>query len=205
MLFVIYNVGINIESILLNKVRDNNCSDSLNKIIEMHSPLFYDIYKKYYFALSQRGISQNDMEGERDYIIYKAIEKFNPNRKTKFSTWLGNYTRYYCLNLLSCKKRHIYMEDDGLDFYSSADDPATETGERGEVKEFVMHLLGRMKDSRVKKIFHLRYFCDKIKKNTWSQIGKNLNISTQTAINLHDKGKKMLRNKLSSKENEDFI
>jgi len=97
------------------------------------------------------------------------------------------------------------MGDDGLDFYSNPSNSFTETGKRGEIKEFVMHLLGKMKDSRVKKIFHLRYFCNKIEKNTWSQIGKNLDISTQTAINLHNKGKKMLRNKLASKENEDLI
>ncbi len=198
-------MGGDVESILINKIKQSNCSDSLNKIIRMHSPLFYDVYKRYYSALCSCGISQSDMEGEKDYIIFKAIEKYDDSRKTKFSTWLGNYTRYYCLNLLNNKKAHICMEDTTLDFCTYVSEAAENEVDNKETQEFVMHLLGKMKDKRVKKIFHLRYFCDKIKKNTWSNIGKNLNISTQTAINLHEKGKRILANKLHSDEYEDFI
>jgi hypothetical protein len=39
----------------------------------------------------------------------------------------------------------------------------------------------------------------------WNKIGKKLKISTQTAINLHDKGKKLLKNKLTTLNNNDII
>ena len=163
-----------IESILIFNVKNAECNESLKEIIRLHSPLFYDIYKKYYSALKKHGISQHDVEGDRDYVIYQAIKKYDPSKKAKFSTWLGNFTRYYCLNLMNSRKRHVYAEEDELDYYHSSLDFVTDGKENKEVKEFAMHILNRMKDGRIKKIFHLRYFCNNIKKNTWSQIGKKL-------------------------------
>jgi len=198
-------VANDVESILLYNVKNMECNDSLKQIIKLHSPLFYDVYKKYYSALKSHGVSQSDMEGDRDYIIYQAIKKFDSTKKTKFSTWLGNFTRYYCLNLMNSRKKYVYSsEENELDYFNNADF-LIDKNNSGEIQEFAMHVLSRMKDERIKKIFHLRYFCESIKKNTWSQIGKKLNISTQTAINLHEKGKKMLYNKLSSKQNEDLV
>lgn len=194
-----------IEAILIRKVKEDNCSDSLRRIIEMHSPLFYDVYKRYYGPLCAHGINQEDMEGDRDYIIYQAIKRFDPTKKTKFSTWLGNYTRYYCLNLMNARKKYVNVEIEELDYFSNQEDFLLNKKDSGEIKEFAMHVLSKMRDPRIKEVFFLRYFCDTIKKNTWSNIGKELNISTQTAINLHDKGRKMLYSKLSSKENEDLV
>ena len=39
----------------------------------------------------------------------------------------------------------------------------------------------------------------------WNKIGKTLGISTQTAINLHNKGKRFIKNKLTSLNNSDII
>ena len=40
---------------------------------------------------------------------------------------------------------------------------------------------------------------------TWGKIGKEMEISSQTAINLHDKGKCVLRKKMTSEEYSDKI
>jgi len=73
-----------------------------------------------------------------------------------------------------------------------------------DLKEFTGNILSQLKDKRIKKIFQLRYFSDS-KKTTWNNIAKNLNISIQTAINLHDKGVAVLNKKIRSKEFRDFV
>jgi len=39
----------------------------------------------------------------------------------------------------------------------------------------------------------------KTEKKSWSKIGEEMDVSTQTAINLHDRGKKILKKKMNSK------
>ena len=61
-----------------------------------------------------------------------------------------------------------------------------------------MHnILNYISDKRIAKIFKLRY-SEKNKKMPWSKIAKSLKISTQTAINLHNKTLKVLKFKLKS-------
>ena len=62
---------------------------------------------------------------------------------------------------------------------------------------FVNNLIKQFKDERMKKVFHLRYFSGE-KKMTWVTIGGELNVSAQTAINLHNKGKTIIRKKLKT-------
>ena len=65
-------------------------------------------------------------------------------------------------------------------------------------KEYIFNILNNLKDKRIPKVFKLRYF-DAYKENnkpTWSFIAKKIKTSTQTAINLHNKGKKFIRKKI---------
>ena len=49
----------------------------------------------------------------------------------------------------------------------------------------------------MKKVFELRYFSGE-KKMTWVNIGTELNVSAQTAINLHNRGKSIIKKKFKS-------
>ena len=51
----------------------------------------------------------------------------------------------------------------------------------------------------MKKVFELRYFSGE-RKMTWVKIGDKLNLSAQTAINLHNKGKTIIKKKLQTSE-----
>jgi len=74
-------------------------------------------------------------------------------------------------------------------------------------KEFVFKILKQLKDKRISKVFKLRYFDEDIKnkKATWSTIATKIRTSTQTAINLHQKGINILNKKIRSEEYQDNI
>tara|TARA_Y100001973_G_C5183886_1_gene326617 strand:+ start:1389 stop:1865 length:477 start_codon:yes stop_codon:yes gene_type:complete len=157
--------------------------------------------------LNSYGIDFNESIKEKDYVLYKSIISYNPDKKTKFSTWLGNFTRYYCLNLVNQRKNHISLEDSELNYYiekNNQEQGPSDAKEMSEFREFFLNILSQVKDNRIEKVFRLRYFSgeDKV---TWSKISKSLGISIQTAINLHERGKKILHQKIKSEHAGDFI
>lgn len=182
---------------LVVKIKNSGCEESLKTLIQRHSPLCFDICKKYAPALSSKGIDINDIAGDKEYLIYKSILSYNPLKKTKFSTWLGNQMRYYCLNSLN-KNRLIPTEDSQLDFFINKDCDCSETDLK-EQMEYIDNLISQLKDKRIKKVIEARYFNNPNKKTPWNKVAKEVGVSTQTAINLHAKGIDMLRRKMNNK------
>ena len=190
---------------LVKNVRENRCDKSLRELISRHSPLCYNIYKRYASALKKNCLDYSDIKGEKDYIIYNSCISFKPDKKVKFSTWLGNYTRYYYLNLINKNKNYISVDSDELIYFADKNCMEDEGGENlGEFKDYIMNLLKQVKDPRIESIFKLRYFSNK-NKMTWNEISRELNVSIQTAINLHSKGLGILKNKVESENLSDLI
>lgn len=190
---------------LVENVRTNQCDESLKELISRHSPLCYNIYKRYAGALRSNSLDYSDIKGEKDYIIYNSCISFKAEKKVKFSTWLGNYTRYYYLNLINKNKRYISVDNDELIYFADKNSTEEYPSENlSELKEYITNILKQIKDRRVERIFELRYFSGE-KKMTWSNISKKLGVSIQTAINLHSKGVGILRKKIESKNLFDLI
>ena len=66
-------------------------------------------------------------------------------------------------------------------------------------------VVSKMKDPRIKQIFEMRYFSKNGKKTSWQKIGSELDISAQTAINIHERALKLIRKKINSDNLSDHI
>lgn len=185
---------------LVNGVKNKNCSDCLQELIDRHSALCYDVCKKYNRAFVVSGVRIEDVAAEKEFIIYKSAMSYNPNKNAKFSTWLGNQMRYLCLNTMN-KNKLIAMGDDYIDsIMNKGADSELPAGSAEEEIDFLKNILSQVSDNRVKQVFEVRYFSNSRKKVPWKKVAKSVGISTQTAINLHNKTIKMLKNKMSSKD-----
>ena len=182
---------------LIVKIKKTGCEQSLKTLITRHSPLCFDICKKYAPALTSKGIDVNDITNEKEYLIYKSILSYNPTKKTKFSTWLGNQMRYHCLNTLN-KRRMIPTEDSQLDYFINKDCDCSKEAIDEQV-EYVYFLVSQLKDKRIKKVLQVRYFDNPSKKTPWNKVALEVGVSTQTAINLHTKAMSLLRRKINNK------
>ena len=185
---------------LVNNVREDNCQDSLKELINRHSALCYNVYQKYGSTLSSSGVFFDDVVKEKDYVIYKSAMSYNPDRNTKFSTWVGNHARYHCLNLINQNQKYVAVNDSTLNYFienNEVDSPQLQPQGRQDSLEYIFNLLSQLRDKRIKKVFELRYLGSD-GKESWSRIGENMSVSTQTAINLHDRGLKVLRKKMGS-------
>ena len=185
---------------LANNVKSRCCDRSLKELIERHSALCIDIYKKYTPALCASGVPYRDIYDDKDYLVYKSALTYNPNKKAKFSTWLGNQVRYHCLNTINKKNKLVRIEsNEELDYFAMQAEVLEEKKYDIEI-EYIFLILSKLKDSRIKKVFTLRYFGSDKKRMPWAQIGKEMGVSTQTAINLHRRGIKMLNKKMKSND-----
>src|SRR5690349_20438133 len=83
---------------LIHNIKSQNDSDSFLELKSRHEKLFYSICSSY--CSKVRMLKYEDVIENCDFILNKAIQSYENNKKTKFSSWLGNQSRYFCLNTI---------------------------------------------------------------------------------------------------------
>jgi RNA polymerase sigma factor (sigma-70 family) len=191
---------------LICNVRYRNCSQSFTEICRRYENAFYKICQKYTHALINAGICPDDIYNEKNVIILHCIKTYKASKGSKLSTWICNYARYLCLNAINSRKSLISVDSDAMrDLIdgSAGSLPHENAISTTEDFDYLSNILSQIKDKRIHQIMTMRHLSDK--KQEWKQIAKKLNISSQTVINLHARGIKMLKKKYLSKTVSDVI
>jgi len=189
---------------LVKKVKSNNCNDSFIKLSSSYENFYFSIAKKYTPALLKMGMNKDDIKSEQYYILYKAISSFDAKQKTKFSTWFCNCSRYHFLNYINSNEKYVLSEEKTIDFFNNKDILLV-VDKNSDMLDYLTSLLSSFKDKRVYDVYKLRYFSSNEKLTTWNKIAKKLGMSTQTAINLHEKARSFLKTKIQSKNSFDLV
>ena len=189
---------------LVKKIKSKNCNDSFIKLSSSYENFYFSIAKKYTPALLKMGMNKDDIKSEQYYILYKAISSFDAKQKTKFSTWFCNCSRYHFLNYINSNKKYVVSEEKTIDFFNNKDILLV-VDKNSDMLDYLNSLLSSFKDQRVYDVYKLRYFSNNEKLTTWNKIAKKLGMSTQTAINLHEKARLFLKTKIQSKNSFDLI
>lgn len=171
---------------LLRMVKNDNSSEAFLEIANRHQKLFYDVCSKY--SKKSHLIKYDEIIKDMYFVLNEAIRTYKQGRKTKLSTWISHFSRFYCLKKITYLTKNEF--DTGLDYtalevINLKNNKFTETKENS-LKEHVLHLLDKLEDKRIKEIFKYRYYSDSSK--TWNDIANKLNISAMHTINLHQKG-----------------
>lgn len=186
---------------LINQVKDEeSCSQALRQIIERHSGIYLSMVHQYMAQDSFSSI-KNDVLNDKDFFIYQTILKYNPSRNTKFSTFLGNETKWMCLNTNNKKrnKNLLYLEDEKLDFIN-ANCEINESIDR-DIFNKVIDFSKSHPDKRVGKIFNMRYVEGKDNNvMPWRMISNELSMSIQGVINIHNSAIENFKHKLEREE-----
>jgi len=191
------------DNTLVKNVKEKNDEEALKMLIDRHSALCNSLYKKYSSSMVNSGVYLQDIVDQKDYIVYKSAMSFDPCKNSKFSTWLYNQVRYQCLNCMNENSHYLTLETDKLNYIIEKQSPSQK--EYKNINEYILNIIDSCSDKRVQKIFKMRYLNESNKKMPWNKIAKKLKISTQTAINIHNKALKLLKNKIESKNCFDKI
>ena len=143
------------------------------------------------------GMSVEDLKDDKQMTIYKSILSYDPSKNVKFSTWLGNHVRYQCLNSISSDGKYVTMEPEALT--KTVDKIYNQDTKNTDNIDYIFNFLKQLKDKRVQEVFRQRYFSGKVKVS-WSKIARKMDLSTQTIINLHKRGMKVLKQKLKDND-----
>jgi len=193
---------------LVNNIKLTNCEKSLNELINRHSGLCFKIMARFSKSFYANNLDITELYNDKNLIIWNSANSFKEDKEVKFSTWLANQIKYSCLNCLNkkSKDRLVTTEDKSLDalkeknpFYNRV-----EAHSSNNLFEFTENILSQLKDPRIKKIFSLRY-SNMEKKPSWCVIADKISVSTQTAINLHNRGIEILRKKIKSEKMLDNV
>lgn len=190
---------------LIKDVKYNCSSESFLELKRRHMGIIMSVFHKYSNILKQINYSIFDFDQESNHILYKAISSFDLRRKIKFSSWLYSQSKYFCLNIINNSK--MKFTDSDQDTLISLIDKHfnTESSKSNEeMHVFIDNILDQLSDKRMKKIFYMRYFKNN-KKTTWKEIGKHFGVTSQTAINLHNKTIKLLKSKIESCAISDIV
>ncbi|NBW13918.1 MAG: sigma-70 family RNA polymerase sigma factor [Caulobacteraceae bacterium] len=184
---------------LIRKIKNLKCEKSLIELYERHQGICNKMLQKYCKVCYDIGVSLEDLNSEKIYVVYKSALSFKNRKGIKFSTWLGNQMRYHCLNTFNKQSKDISMENENIKYITETNQAKQidNTLLNKEKVDVIFNILDQMHDPRIKKIFNLRYFTDS-KIQPWNKIGKKMHISTQTVINIHNKALKFINQKMSS-------
>ena len=177
---------------LIEKIRDQGDSSCFQEIVNRHSGIYLQMVHSY----APRSIAIdniNDLLDSKESHIYDAIQNFDETRNIKFSTYLGNHTRWLCLNAAN-KKAHIQLDENfDREFESSEVIEKADSDTLNKVFKYIED----NEDSRVAKIFKMRYVSigGKRKLVPWRKIAKEINLSIQGCINIHNSTLKKLKKK----------
>ena len=180
--------------------KNKKTEDSLQELIGRHTGIYLDIVNKY----TQNGNLTNklDLIDEKDYNIYQAALKYKSDRGTKFPTFLGNETKWICLNKYNKKKKEPQISIDDIreiDILSTKNEKINK--EDFEVFSEAIKFSKEHKDKRVEKIFEMRYITgEKNKVMPWKKISEELNMSIQGCINIHNSAIEKFKIELKDKD-----
>ena len=183
------------ESLLIYNIKANNCNDSLKMLINKHSGICYNLILKYKKYIQSKSCDFQDLIDQKDYFIYQAALQYNSDKKIKYSTWLGNYVKYQCLNCRRTKFNYCSIDEDVNSEIEINSQREYETNNLIKEKvNIINEILSSLDDKRIKKIYDLRY--QNNKKMTFKKIRMQLGISEPTIKKLYQKGNKIISKKM---------
>lgn len=173
--------------------------DSLKELIYRHSGIYLDMVNSY-ASPNNPFIDYNELIQDKEYRIYSAAIKFNKDKGAKFSTYLGNETKWMCLNLYNRNKRRPVWHSEYIENMAEVEDMESDTFSecvKQDLLNKVFKVIKDHPDKRVEKIFEMRYITgSKNKVMPWKQIGDQMNLSIQGCINIHNSAVEDLQQEL---------
>ena len=184
------------EQLIQNIKESVNAQDSLKELVVRHSGIYLDMINGYVSSANNQS-TKDEMIREKEYQIYISAMKYDPNRGAKFSTYLGNETKWRCLNMYNKNKRHpsVPIQEELIEFFNyKFVEENSSYSFKNEMFHQIIKQANSHPDSRVGKIFNLRYVEGKANGvMPWKNVSHQLDLSIQGCINIHNSAIKQFK------------
>jgi RNA polymerase sigma factor (sigma-70 family) len=187
---------------LIKNINNFKCSESLKELVSRHGGMIFNIGKKY---CAYCNLDINELNDNKYWIMFNAVQSFNSEKGSKFSTWLGNQIRFFCLNYKNKNTKLIPTEDKHLEFFLNDLFKKENRSNKKEIINNIIDLFNQISDPNTKNAIYYRYFYDKNRILNYAEIAKILKVTPQTVLNWHNKFIDFAKKKLTNKENHSSI
>jgi len=173
----------------------------LKILIDNHSGICIDMINSF-LSTNFNETLRREMINEKDYHIYQAALKFDSTKGSKFSTYLANEVKWKCLNAYNKIKRQktTPVEENLINYFSYYSKDPNESNLDNDIFSAIIDKTKEHPDKRVERIFHLRYVVGKNNSvMPWKYISKDIGMSIQGCINIHDAIIKNMKFKINKK------
>lgn len=181
---------------LIKKIVNKQCNESLKKLVDKHGGMIFNIGKKYCASCN---LDLNELNDNKYWIIFNAAKSFNSKKGSKFSTWLGNQIRFFCLNFKNKNSKLVPIEDQHLEFFINDLNKKNQLSNQKELVNTIIDLFNDITDPNTKNAIYYRYFHNKERILNYSEIAEILNVTPQTVLNWHNKFINFAKKKLTNK------
>jgi RNA polymerase sigma factor (sigma-70 family) len=181
---------------LIKKIINRQCNESLKELVERHSGMIFNIGKKYCPSCS---LDLNELNDNKYWIVFNAAKSFNSKKGSKFSTWLGNQVRFFCLNYKNKNSKLLPIEDQYLEFFINDSNKKNNQSNQKELVNTIIDLFNDISDPNTKNAIYYRYFHNKDRILNYSEIAELLQVTPQTVLNWHNKFINFAKKKLTNK------
>jgi RNA polymerase sigma factor (sigma-70 family) len=183
------NADLSDNNLIDNIKNEVDVEESLNALVDRHSGIYLEMVNSY-ASPNNPFIDYHELVQDKEYKIYDAAMKYDPDRGAKFSTYLGNETKWMCLNLYNRNKRRPAFQSEFIENMPEGnileEDTISESIKQ-DLFDKVLSVIKTHPDKRVEKIFKMRYIVGQNNKvMPWKNIGDAMNLSIQGCINIHN-------------------
>lgn len=194
-----------LEELNIINLAKNGDNDSIKTLIDKHSGICVDVYKKYINLPNVSGFISDDIISSKNYIIYNSAKTFDPSKGSKFSTWLANQTRYFCLNSINKANKLIPVEAESLNKLIENNIQEFKNEEktievRDSILEVIKETLDSLSNKKIKKCIEIKYFSEDENTKSYTEVADKMNVTVQTIINWHNKFIKIIRQKCKNRK-----
>ena len=187
------------QQIIQELQEDINVEENLNHLVDRHSGIYLDMVNAF-ASPNNQFIDHKELVDDKYYKIYNTAIKFDETKGAKFSTYLGNETKWMCLNIYNKNKRKPLFSSEFIENMAGEEDASCDTISESIKEDMfnkVLSIIKKHPDKRVEKIFTMRYITgNKNKVMPWRSIGSKVNLSIQGCINVHNSAVKHIQEKL---------
>lgn len=159
--------------LLIHKIKEDNDQKSFSELVNRHTGIYNTIV--YQYLHTGNTSDYHDLLNERDYNFYSFVNSYDENRNMKFSTYVGDRTKFLCLDKNSYSSKVLNEElDDGMNYDSQPDVELIDKDTMEKLKEAI----NRISNVKFKKIMELRFFSSS-KVLTFKEVAGKMNVTTQ--------------------------
>ena len=180
---------------LIKRILNKQCNEGLKELVNRHSGMLFNIGKKY---CNSCNLDLNDLNDNKYWIIFNAAKTFDNKKGSKFSTWLGNQVRFFCLNYKNKNNKLVPIDDISLEFFLNDINKKENNSNKKEIINKIIDLFHQITDPNTKNAIYYRYFYDKDRILNYAEIAEILNVTPQTVLNWHNKFINFAKKKLTS-------